>query len=147
MVELFSDKHVIYHAQDRRIVKMQEALQYFRDWKSNISSSKQFLSEKLWFDLQSMILGFVAMVKSKLSRFPGSVIKPAIYNQDVVENHFCQLRGANGQNDNPTYQMVQGSQNAIIFGQTTLSKKCNTGSVRNNSFSGLPKESLFSRNK
>ncbi|XP_028418403.1 uncharacterized protein LOC114543743 [Dendronephthya gigantea] len=147
IVELFSDKHVIYHVQDRRIVKMQEALQYFRNWKSTISTSKQFLSEKLWFDLQSMILGFVSMVKSKLSRYPGSVVKPAIYNQDVVENHFCQLRGANGQNDNPTYQMIQCTQNSIIFGQTTLSKKCNTGSARNNSFSGLPKESLFSRNK
>jgi hypothetical protein len=100
---------------------------------------KEFVSSKLWFDLQSMILGFGAMVKTKLSRFPGTLIKPAIINQDVVENHFSQLRGANGQNENPTYQLAQGTQNSIIFGQTTLSKKCNTGGTTNNSFDGLPK--------
>ncbi len=88
----------------------------------------------------------ISLVKSKLTRFPGSCIKPAIVNQDVVENHFCQLKGANGQNDNPTYQIVQGTQNSIIFGQTTISKKCNSGTTSKNiSFAGLPKEKLFSR--
>lgn len=72
------------------------------------------------------------------------MIKPAIVNQDVVENHFSELRGANGQNDNPTYQMVQGTTNSVVFGQTTISKKCNTGTVKNDSFAGLPKAHLFS---
>ena len=146
MVELFSDKHAVFHVKDNRILKLQRALQYFRNWKLNVITSKEFLSDKTWFDLQSMILGFISLVKSKLTRFPGSYIKPAIVNQDVVENHFCQLRGANGQNDNPTYQMVQGTQNSIIFGQTTISRKCNTGTTSKNiSFAGLPKEKLFSR--
>ena len=146
MVELFSDKHAVFHVKDNRILKLQRALQYFRNWKLNVITSKEFLSDKTWFDLQSMILGFISLVKSKLTRFPGSCIKPAIVNQDVVENHFCQLRGANGQNDNPTYQMVQGTQNSIIFGQTTISRKCNTGTTSKNiSFAGLPKEKLFSR--
>ena len=146
MVELFSDKHAVFHVKDNRILKLQRALQYFRNWKLNVITSKEFLSDKTWFDLQSMILGFISLVKSKLTRFPGSCIKPAIVNQDVVENHFCQLRGANGQNDNPTYQMVQGTQNSIIFGQTTISRKCNTGTTSENiSFAGLPKEKLFSR--
>ena len=146
MVELFSDKHAVFHVKDNRILKLQRALQYFRNWKLNVITSKEFLSDKTWFDLQSMILGFISLVKSKLTRFPGSYIKPAIVNQDVVENHFCQLRGANGQNDNPTYQIVQGTQNSIIFGQTTISRKCNTGTTSKNiSFAGLPKEKLFSR--
>ena len=146
MVELFSDKQAVFHVKDNRILKLQQALQYFRNWKLNATTSKEFLSDKSWFDLQSMILGFISLVKSKLARFPGSFIKPAIINQDVVENHFCQLRGANGQNDNPTYQMVQGTQNSVIFGQTAISKKCNTGSTTKNvSFAGLPKEKLFSR--
>ena len=146
MVELFSDKHAVFHVKDNRILKLQRALQYFRYWKLNVITSKEFLSDKTWFDLQSMILGFISLVKSKLTRFPGSCIKPAIVNQDVVENNFCQLRGANGQNDNPTYQMVQGTQNSIIFGQLTISRKCNTGTASKNiSFAGLPKEKLFSR--
>jgi hypothetical protein len=146
MVELFSDKHAVFHVKDNRILKLQRALQYFCNWKLKAITSKEFLSDKTWFDLQSMILGFISLVKSKLTRFPGSCIKPAIVNQDVVENHFCQLRGANGQNDNPTYQTVQGTQNSIIFGQTTISKKCNTGTTSKNiSFAGLPKEKLFSR--
>ena len=104
---------------------------------------KEFLSEKLWFDLQSMILGFTSMVKTKLSRYHGSIIKPAIINQDVVENHFSQLRGANGQNDNPTYSLTQGTQNSVIFGQTPISKKSNTGTAKKDSFAGLPRQNIF----
>jgi hypothetical protein len=32
-----------------------------------------------------MVLGFTSLVKIKLVRFPGSFIKPAIVNQDVLE--------------------------------------------------------------
>lgn len=77
-------------------------------------------------------------------RYPGSVIKPAVLNQDIVENHFCQLRAANGQNENPTYLLTQGTQNSIVFGQRTISKKCNTGTAENDSFTELPKQKLFS---
>ena len=145
MVELFSDKHAIFDVQDKRLLQLEVALQYFTSWKLNVSSPKEFLSDKSSFDLQSMVMGFISLVKSKLARFPGSLIKPAIVNQDVVENHFSQLRGANGQNNNPTYQMVQSTQNSVIFGQTTISKKCNTGNTKNESYAGLPKDNLFSR--
>ena len=146
MVELFSDKHVIYHTRDTRIQDLNDSLQFFTEWQQQATTGKEFVSSKLWFDLQSMILGFTAMVRTKLSRFPGTLIKPAIVNQDVVENHFSQLRGANGQNENPTYQLTQGTQNSIIFGQTTISKKSNTGGMNNGSFAGLPKEKIFGKN-
>ncbi len=145
IVELFSDRHAIYHLHDPRIQELNECLKFFTEWHHEATNGKEFVSSKLWFDLQSMILGFTAMVKTKLSRFPGTLIKPTIINQDVVENHFSQLRGANGQNENPTYQLVQGTQNSVIFGQTTISKKCNTGGMKNNSFSGLPKEHIFGK--
>ena len=93
--------------------------------------------------VQSMIMGFLSLVKTKLTRCPGAVIKPAIINQDIVENQFCQLRGANCHNDNPTYQATQGTQNSIIYGQTLISRKGNTGANKNNSFSGIPKQHLF----
>ena len=145
MVELFDDKHAIYNINDIRQQDLKAMLIFFSDWKKQIVHSKQFLSSKLWFDLQSMVRGLVSLVESKLSRFPGTLIKPAIMNQDLVENHFCQLRAANGQNDNPTYLLSQGTQNSIIFGQTTISVKSNTGTKRNNSFSELPKEKLFQK--
>ena len=147
MVELFSDKHVISDAKDVRLKNLSAALDYFNAWKDQIRSPQaknQFFSEKLWFDLQSMILGFRSLVEVKLSRFPGSVIKPAIINQDLVENHFSQLRAANGQNENPTYLLTQSTQNSVIFGQTTVSRKGNTGTSKNASFSELPKEHIFS---
>ena len=145
MVDLFSDNNHIFNIRNSRLLQLERALHYFTSWKKSTSSPKEFLSDKLWFDLQSMGHGFISLVKSKFARFPGSMIKPAIVNQDVVENHFSQLRGANGQNDNPTHQMVQGSQNSVIFGQTTISRKCNTGKRKNDSFAGLPKNNLFSR--
>ena len=43
------------------------------------------------------------------------VIEPAIVNQNIVENHFNQLRGTNSQKDNPTYQTIQGTQNPVIL--------------------------------
>ena len=54
--------------------------------------NNKFISSKLWFDLQSMCIGFVSMIAVKLKNYPQSVIKPAIVNQDCVENHFCQVR-------------------------------------------------------
>lgn len=144
MVELFSDKHAIYDVNDARLKDLEAALRFFSDWKKQVTKGNQFFSEKLWFDLQSMVYGFISIVQTKLSRFPGSIIKPAIANQDVVENHFSQLRSANGSNDNPTYQAVQGTQNSIIFGQTSISKKSNTGVAKNTSFADFPKQHLFS---
>ena len=74
------------------------------------------------------------------------MIKPAIVNQDLVENHFSPLRGANRQNENPTYQLTQATQNSVIFGQSIVSKKSNTGGMKRNSFVGLPNKSLFGKN-
>ena len=147
MEQLFTDKHAIYNSNDTRLQDLSAMLQFFSDWKQQVQHGKEFLSSKLWFDMQSMVLGFISLVRTKLARFPGYVKKPAIMNQDLVENHFSQLRAANGQNDNPVFFLTQGNQNSIIFDHTTLSKKSNTGMSRNSSFAELPKENLFSKNK
>ena len=55
-------------------------------------------------------------------------------NQDVVENHFCPLRAANGQNENPTYALAEAIQNSVIFGQSATSRKSDTGCTRNDSY-------------
>ena len=51
-----------------------------------------------------------------------------------MENVFCQQRGRNGQNDNPTYVQYGPSINSILLGQTTTTKKGNTGKVDNYAF-------------
>ena len=67
------------------------------------------------------------LVLVKLQYFPYSCIRPAIVNQDCVENHFCQVRSCSGQNNNPTYNQQQSTQNSIQFGQTVDSRKSNVG--------------------
>ena len=77
---------------------------FMREWReTTVDHNNKFVSTKLWFDVQSMCLGFRSMVAIKTAQFPAAVIKPALVNQDGVENHFCQVRSRNGQNNNPTY--------------------------------------------
>lgn len=148
MIELFHDRHHIYDSKDGRLRKLQMALDFFKTWKENVQDSKEFLSDKLWFDLKSMCLGVQAMVSVKLNRFPGTSIKPAIINTDVVENHFSQLRGANAQNEHPTYLQTQYTQNAIILGQGTVSRKSNVGvSLPSGGGAALPQEHPFRKRK
>ena len=75
------------------------------------------------------------MVAVKQVQFPSSVIKPALVNQDGIENHFCQVRSCNGQNNNPTYLKQESTQNSIRYGQTTISPKSNVGKACDSSFS------------
>ena len=138
LVELFSDKQFIHDVQDDRLTNLAKCLDFFKNWNDQCTEKKQFISDKLWFDLQSLIHGFIAIVRYKLLRFPESVGRPAIVNQDIVENHFLQLRAANAQNENPTYLLTQSTQNAVIFGQSVISKKSNTGVQRNETVANLP---------
>lgn len=128
LVELFNDKLVISSTSDTRLGKLDRFYKFMTDWRQEtMDNNSQFVSTKLWFDLQSMCLGFRSMVEIKLRQFPSSVIKPAVINQDGVENHFCQVRACNGQNNNPTYLQQESTQNSIRFGQTTISRKSNVG--------------------
>jgi len=123
IVSLFNDRLYINSSEDLRLHKLNKFYNWMCHWANETEgSSKSFISSKLWFDLQSMCLGFQSLVHYKMTRFPVTVIKPAIVNQDCVENHFCQIRSCNGQNDNPTFLQ----QNSIRLGQTTISTKSNT---------------------
>lgn len=136
-ISLFQDKLVTTSARDKRIKELKQFLTFMQSWKNNLAlsdkgsiQSNEFISYKLWFDIKSMILGFDSLVKIKLEAYPHSVIKPAIINQDIVENHFCQVRACNGQNNNPTWRLQESAQNSIRYGQTTISRKSNAGSSR-----------------
>ena len=126
MVSLFNDRLYICSTEDNRLHKLNEFHQWISKWAKAIEKNKnQFLSSKLHFGLESMCLGFQSMVHYKLLKVQNAVIKPAIVNQDCVENHFCQVRSCNGQNDNPTFHQQQSTQTSIRLGQTTISPKSN----------------------
>ena len=128
VIELFHDKHVIHSVDNCRLHDLTRFYQFLTRWHDATNSeSGQFISQKLWFDLKSMIFGFHSIVHTKLNEYPHSVIKPAIVNQDVVEGHFCQVRACNGQNNHPTWRLQEAAQNTIRYGQTTISRKSNTG--------------------
>ena len=128
LIALFNDKLVITTSSDRRLKELNQFYKFMTDWRSEtLNDNSKFVSTKLWFDLQSMCLGLRSMVVIKLAQFPSGVIRPALINQDGVENHFCQVRSCNGQNNNPTYLQQESTQNSIRFGQTTISKKSNVG--------------------
>lgn len=130
LIQLFQDKHVITSINDSRVRELNNFLIYLRKWKSTTGSdAKKIISAKLYFDFQSMAYGFQAVLSIKMKSYPNATVKPAIINQDVVENHFCQVRACNGQNNNPTWRLQEMSQNAIRFGQTTISRKSNAGAV------------------
>lgn len=130
-IEFFStSRQSVVRKDDNRIKKLDAFLQYLTGWKEELSTPKHFISDKLWFDIQAMIHGFKAIVNIKLTKFPSSVIKAWIANQDGVENHFSQTRACDGQNNNPTYRLQESSQNTIRFGQQTISSKCNAAIPR-----------------
>lgn len=148
MIQFFSDKLPVTSTNDHRLQQLDEFLRFMIDWREETSqNNNNFVSSKLWFDIQCMCLGFRAMVATKLTQFPSSVIKPALVNQDCVENHFCQVRSCNGQNNNPTYLKQQSTQNSIRFGQTTISRKSNAGNPGVSSLSScsLPSREVCSR--
>ena len=74
-----------------------------------------------------MILGLEQVVKIKTDLFKGASIKPVFLSQDLVENIFCQVRGANAQNNNPDYGLYKCSLTSVQIGQTLLSKRGNSG--------------------
>ena len=126
LVNLFNDRLYINSSYDSRLQKLNNLYYWMCRWEENTRGNNQeFISSKLWFDLKSMCVGFQSLANYKLQKFPSSVIKPSIVNQDCVENHFCQARSCNGQNDNPTFLQQQSSQNSIRLGQTTISPKSN----------------------
>ena len=143
IVDTFADKRPISSLDDHRLALNEQVLSYIQNWVQDAEShqelrkadrEKRLLSYKPRFDLSSMIIGFPEVCKIAFERFPGSTISPSRTNSDLVENIFCQERGHNGQNSNPTYAQYGPTMNSIILGQTTTTNCSNTGSVENLTF-------------
>lgn len=140
LVETFSDTMPVSSLDDHRLVTNQEVLDCFNNWEADAQThtelrkseiAKRLLSDKLRFDISSMVIGFHEVCKIAFDRSPGSTISPFRTKSDLVENIFCQERGHNGQNTNPTYAQYGPTINSIILGQTTTTSSSNTGSAEN----------------
>ncbi|KAK3747957.1 hypothetical protein QZH41_019192 [Actinostola sp. cb2023] len=123
---------------DSRLEENDRCLEWLQNWQHDVKEKKElrasernklFLSDKTMFEVASCILGFKALCKISFQAHPGCNVSAYRVNSDLVENVFCQQRGRNGQNDNPTYAQYGPTINSILLGQTTTTKKGNTGKV------------------
>ncbi|KAJ8313792.1 hypothetical protein KUTeg_008353 [Tegillarca granosa] len=134
LIKNFRDNRPITDSSDDRLRQNHDVLDFFIKWENdNLSDEKikrkefSMISHQTRQDIISSILGFEELCLYKLKKNSASVI-PSRLNSDVVENIFCQQRTLhNGANTNPTYLSYCHSMNSIILGQTTVSRKSNTG--------------------
>ncbi len=136
IIDTFADKRPVSSLAYHHLAQNQEVLDYLKKWEGDAAThvelnksqqGKCLLSHKLRFDLKSVILGFYEICKIAFTRYPGSTVSPFHTNSDLVENIFCQERGHNGQNSNPTYAQYGPTMNSITPGQSTTTNRSNTG--------------------
>lgn len=128
LVKNFRDQRPIHEYADSRLSENKSVLSWFQTWESEEGlCERNLISQQTREDTVSLIVGFDEMCKDILSRSCGSIVASRI-NSDPIENIFSQQRGLhNGANTNPNLLTYNQAQNNIILGQTTISRKCNTG--------------------
>lgn len=133
MVKIFRDSRAIRHYEDPRLNELREVLKWFRNWEKQIKDKgitnkekeKCLISFQTREDIVSCLLGFDELCKERFKRSFGSIV-PSRINSDAVENIFSQQHGIhNGANTNPDYLTCCRATNAIILGQTSISRKSN----------------------
>ena len=88
-------------------------LGYFGDWRADLNGrvdnpESAFFPKGIYDDLNSLILGFTALARCHLGRFPSSSVVQRRCNQDCCEHHFSHQRQSCGGGVNPT--SVQAAQ-------------------------------------
>ncbi|XP_060559921.1 uncharacterized protein LOC132719970 [Ruditapes philippinarum] len=128
LVKKFRDQRPIHEYADQRLSENKLLLSWFRTWENADGlCEKNLISQQTREDTVSLLIGFDEMCKDRFSRSCGSIIASYI-NSDSIENIFSQQRGLhNGANTNPNLLTYNHAINNIILGQTTVSRKCNTG--------------------
>lgn len=134
IIKNFRDHRPIKDSSDERLRENEQVLTWFQAWENEIRSDdeikdkeKSLISFQCREDIFSLLKGFGEFCHEKFRVSGGSVI-PNRVNSDVIENVFSQQRGMhNGCNTNPTYQHYCNTMNSIILGESSVSKKSNTG--------------------
>ena len=143
LVKNFTSPLPYASTEDERFIENRRVLKWIEDWEEEVSGrvdlnaserNKLIFSDKLLFDLKSMIIGFEQICLISFQLNPGCIIKSMFVNSDLVENIFCQVRGGNGQNSNPTYCQYGPTINTILLGQACSTSKSNTGKTSSFSF-------------
>ena len=88
-------------------------LGYFGDWRADLNGrvdnpESAFFPKGIYDDLNSLVLGFTALARCHLRRFPSSSVVQRRCNQDCCEHHFSHQRQSCGGGVNPT--SVQAAQ-------------------------------------
>ena len=138
LVANYKDKRAIVAITDQRLSENMNVYRWFKEWEEDIEGNKDILPARKnnclisWQtrdDLASYVLGFQQLCEMHLSK-PGYSVIPALVNNDIVENVFCQQRGiCNGANTNPTYKLYKSGMSTVLLGQSLKSRgrKSNAG--------------------
>ena len=136
LVRIFNDKRPICTATDIRLDQLLSVQNWFDDWEKEIMSSsslipqikaRSLLSSQSRTDLSRTIVSFVHLCHLHFQQ-ANTPIHPALFNQDGLENMFCQQRSThNGANTNPTYSAYCHTINSIILSASIISPKANAG--------------------
>jgi hypothetical protein len=138
LIDIFRDKRPITSMADARLSKLKQVGNFFKRWEEQVKIANISQAEKrnrlptseCLEDMQALVLGFLQICKIHLERHPGWGITPSRFNSDIIENHFCQVRGIhNGNSTNPTLKSYSDTVNSVILGQTLKSRgrKSNAG--------------------
>ena len=91
----------------------------FLDWKAetrDIGDPLKFLAATTYSNLRQCLLGFIAMCRHYLDKFPGVKIPQWRVNDDAIEHHFRNVRGATGDNTTPTiHECCAATRHATII--------------------------------
>ncbi|CAC5387160.1 unnamed protein product [Mytilus coruscus] len=135
---------------DDRLKVNDDELHFFKEWKTSVikdnklsNKEKCLISHQTRQDISSLIIGFKHFCINKPTRYSGSSIIPSRINTDPIENIFCQERSLhNGACTNPTYLGYCNTMNSVILGESTISRKSNTGGHNADPFSYHTKNPL-----
>ena len=91
-----------------------------------------------WFDLKSMILGFVFGTQTYMQAYPGLEISQRLNQQDPCENHFSHQRAAQGCNAHPNaYQAIWATLSAAGRRQVQDHSSTNNQAAKQGAFTPM----------
>lgn len=158
IISVFRDSRPVTSLSDCRFQILQDAFDWFQDWKKEIAqlkttgvnTVKKLISPKCLEDIENMLLTFKEICVIHFNRFPRGYVVPSRINSGIIDNHFCQERGLyNGSTINPTYMNYCSTVNYIVLGQSLKSRgrKSNAGLVAASSYSMCTGDTLSSSKK
>ena len=130
IVNIFRDSKPIVDRCDDRLRIMQDVMDFFVKWENSVkneasikSKEKTLISHQTREDIVSCLLGFIEMCGQRLKSRVWSIV-PSRVNSDLIENREPFIM-------EPTrIQLTLGycrTVNSVILGQTSVSRKSNTG--------------------